>query len=515
MMKQSTRSLLLVVAILLFVPIVLLQKIIDPERHKFEPNQKKANTAMGQLPLEFALGAATGFREAIAGLLWVRTDKFFHEGNYDAIVPMVRIITWLDPHNIDVYQTGAWHLDYNFTDNEQRSDRRYIPYSISLLTEGITNNPDTSKLYADLAFTHYFRKLCNFGESIKWYETAQNGWTDRSLPYWDATLHHDDNGKLVKNAPLDAAAILKGASFPPGVDGAKVVQEAMQIAATNQTWGEYQTDSDPTVVGHGLAHAYQASGQVNKAIAEWLWCMEEHQRFIVDHPDTALQDKSGLSVAAKNLYETIQRQKWRVTQTQPPLDFDLKCHVERKDKLKFSITGSMNCFGSAPGFNLDTGIHSFVKQGGCRINIRIEDADYQMPSAVTFDLKTATNLPHNVTVMQDSISVKDDGTFNKPIDIHTDYEGTGGGANAMYAFKSEKYRVTMWFDPADPNSAPPNVQDRIGWIGEGMTDQFLDTTGNVPGSAGYNEPGLRQIVRVFYVTKDDLLGHGDKVLLAQ
>ena len=38
---------------------------------------------------------------------------------------MIRIITWLDPHQTDVYQTGAWHMDYNFTDNSQRSDRRY------------------------------------------------------------------------------------------------------------------------------------------------------------------------------------------------------------------------------------------------------------------------------------------------------------------------------------------------------------------------------------------------------
>ena len=29
---------------------------------------------------------------------------------------MIRIITWLDPHFIDVYETGAWHMDYNFTD---------------------------------------------------------------------------------------------------------------------------------------------------------------------------------------------------------------------------------------------------------------------------------------------------------------------------------------------------------------------------------------------------------------
>ena len=71
---------------------------------------------MGGLNNEFLLLPLLGFREAAAGLLWVRCDEFFHSGDYDAILPLVRLITWLDPHADNVYVTGAWHLDYNFTD---------------------------------------------------------------------------------------------------------------------------------------------------------------------------------------------------------------------------------------------------------------------------------------------------------------------------------------------------------------------------------------------------------------
>ena len=162
MLSPSQRKIWLVIAILLFAPIAFLQsKVIDPQRPQYMPGEANTNKAVSQLPIEFALGAVTGFREAIAGLLWVRTDEFFHNGDYEAITPMIRIITWLDPHQTDVYQTGAWHMDYNFTDSSQRSDRRYIPLSLALMREGIENNSNVPDMYSDLAFTHYFRKIAD------------------------------------------------------------------------------------------------------------------------------------------------------------------------------------------------------------------------------------------------------------------------------------------------------------------------------------------------------------------
>ena len=130
---QPRRMGLLIVALLLFIPVALLQRGIDPIYQKnYAPSQSFKQGAKN-LPVEMALGAFTGFREAVAGMLWVRCDEFFHNGDYEAIMPLIRVITWLDPHQIDVYETGAWHMDYNFTDSSERSDRRYIPFSLSLL----------------------------------------------------------------------------------------------------------------------------------------------------------------------------------------------------------------------------------------------------------------------------------------------------------------------------------------------------------------------------------------------
>ena len=46
-----------------------------------------------------------GFREMVAGILWVRADSFFDSGNYDAILPIIRLVTWVDPKEIDVDPT--------------------------------------------------------------------------------------------------------------------------------------------------------------------------------------------------------------------------------------------------------------------------------------------------------------------------------------------------------------------------------------------------------------------------
>ena len=93
------------------------------------------------------LFALAGFREMIAGLLWVRADSYFDEGNYDAILPMIRIVTLLDPKQIDVYSTGMWHIAYNFTDEAQRSDRRYVAPALALGKEGAAHNDYTYELF--------------------------------------------------------------------------------------------------------------------------------------------------------------------------------------------------------------------------------------------------------------------------------------------------------------------------------------------------------------------------------
>src|SRR5438105_3552835 len=89
--------------------------------------QKSPDT---QTPLQALAPALLGFREVAASLLWVKTDDYFHRGEYEPILRLVRVITTIDPHQIDVYTTGAWHMSYNFM------DKRLIKTGLEFLAQG-------------------------------------------------------------------------------------------------------------------------------------------------------------------------------------------------------------------------------------------------------------------------------------------------------------------------------------------------------------------------------------------
>jgi hypothetical protein len=138
----------------------------------YSPVQKGRDLVSGALSADQMLFALAGFREMIAGILWVRADSFFDTGNYDAILPIIRLVTLLDPHQIDVYSTGMWHIGYNFTDEEQRSDRRYIPSALALGKEGAAQNPNTYELFFETAWMWYHKVDDNYDQSVSWMKKA-------------------------------------------------------------------------------------------------------------------------------------------------------------------------------------------------------------------------------------------------------------------------------------------------------------------------------------------------------
>lgn len=177
-MRRSTRVILFIILLALIPAIIKLQAMIDPQRRQFQPGPGVASvmTEVGNnpiiLPSQFVTLAVAGFREVAAGLLWVRVNDFFHSGNYEAIIPLTRIITWLDPHQIDVYCTGAWHLAYNFVDSGQRADRRYLAPAMKFLEEGVCNNPGVWDPEFDLGFVLYNFKAQDFPEARYWITRA-------------------------------------------------------------------------------------------------------------------------------------------------------------------------------------------------------------------------------------------------------------------------------------------------------------------------------------------------------
>ena len=88
-----------VIAALMLVQGVMHHGLIFPQWEKnYQVKQKGMVSGLDPSQLLFAM---MGLREFIAGILWVRADSFFDEGNYDAVLPLLRLVTWLDPHQID------------------------------------------------------------------------------------------------------------------------------------------------------------------------------------------------------------------------------------------------------------------------------------------------------------------------------------------------------------------------------------------------------------------------------
>jgi hypothetical protein len=118
---------------------------------------------------------------------------------------------------------------------------------------------------------------------------------------------------------------------------------------------------------------------------------------------------------------------------------------------------------------------------GTKVEIRLADMDYKEPNLKEFSWK----IPKDVTIMVDTARIAN-GKFLAEINMSKNPD--------MYAFKKDKYRLTLTIDP---RSAPDFVQDRIGWHGEGLTDKnYLDTK---------TIPGTRIIRKEWIIDRKDII----------
>jgi tetratricopeptide (TPR) repeat protein len=351
---------------------------------------------------EQLLVAFAGFREFLAGMLWVRADGFFHSGNYDAILPMLRLVTWLDPHNIDVYSTGAWHIGYNFTDEAQRSDRRYIPLALKFLDEGIENNPNVWELYFEMGWM-YFHKIQDPVNAVPWLQQANK--------------------------------------FPDMIPARR----------------------------HTLAHALFKSGRFDEAIDLW-------SRLVLDAEKERHKGWEGHNLydtRLKNFTDTlldVVRRYGPEPETQPPLNMHFDATVKVVRPRVILVEGKLA-----------------IPTIGARVTVILRDKgrtlDYSPKALKVFTFEVDKNL----TYMQDSLAVREM-KFRREIDMSKDPK--------MYPFKAPEYEVEFIFDP---RYASPQIQDRIGTDGIGMTDdRYLDTS----------EPSARMLRKVVTLTREQILMMG-------
>lgn len=417
---MKKRSVLLAALAALFLVQAGLHAFAIYPRWKRDYAPKTAGqSATGLDPAQF-LFALVGFKEFIAGILWVRADSFFEQGNYDAVLPLIRLVTWLDPHQIDVYATGMWHIGYNFTDTEQRSDRRYIPVALAFGAEGARNNPNTYELFFETGWMWYHKIDDNYENAVRWWEEA-----------------------------------MKRKDMPP--------------ARKNL-----------------LSPAYQRNGQILEALNLYYDLYDEAvKRAEKDNAFGNLQIRDTIERNIDTMLVRMVQRGWIAQQkgyydqgdydTKPPFDvgFSVRATVEEPAVIRFQ--GTWN-----------------VLPVGTRIRVVLKDKDMpnDQPAGMIWDQGSAVDLevPVGLTFMQEQLFVRNR-RFDKRVDMSND--------RTMYPFKAENYVLEFYYNP---RSAPPHIQDKFGYNGEGMTDKnFLNTE---------VRPGQRVVFARLELTRDQILRRG-------
>ena len=335
-----------------------------------------------------------GFREFLAGILWVRADGFFDEGNYDAILPIIKLCTTLDPKQIDIYATGMWHIGYNFTDEQQRSDRRYIASALALGKQGSRQNPETYELFFETGWMWYHKIQDDPWQPVKWFQEAHR---------------RSDILQARKNL---------------------------------------------------LSHAYMRNGQIPEAMAEYFKLFDEANKGAksTNHDYSSVQIRDTLENNIDTEIVRMVQRGWVAEQrhdgsfekgdydANPPFDTGFSCRVVVTAPRVVHFEGTWN-----------------VLPVGTRIRVVLRDMDY--PGAkiaeLDWDGSDIVNFEPGVnqTYMQDDLYVKNR-RFNHDVDMSKD--------PTMYPCVSKNYLLEFYYSP---RIAPPHIQDKFSWNGEGMKDK--------------------------------------------
>ncbi len=169
-----------------FIAILVLQASINYSCVT-EDIQESMIIMPGEFVTNFVIG---GFRGIAVDLMWLEIDEFWHSGKWFNIIPLIRAITWMQPHFLEAWELGAWHLAYNcyaYADSAGDPNKeRYIDESIRFLKQGVARNRDVYDLWFNLGWI-YYNKLKNYDEGIRCFRMAirmkHPGYIDRMIAH--------------------------------------------------------------------------------------------------------------------------------------------------------------------------------------------------------------------------------------------------------------------------------------------------------------------------------------------
>ncbi len=154
-----------------FIAIMVIQASINYSS-VIEDIQESMVIMPGEFVTNFVIG---GFRGIAVDLMWLEIDEFWHDGKWFNIIPLIRAITWMQPHFLEAWELGAWHLAYNcyaYADSAGDPDKeKYIDEGIRFLKQGVARNRDVYDLWFNLGWI-YYHKLESYDEGVRYFRMA-------------------------------------------------------------------------------------------------------------------------------------------------------------------------------------------------------------------------------------------------------------------------------------------------------------------------------------------------------
>jgi tetratricopeptide (TPR) repeat protein len=119
-----------------------------------------------------------------ADLLWEKSDEYFHDGKFEWSIAALRLVTEIDPTDVEAFSVGAWLMD-----SKGRPDD-----ALSFLEKGLSINPMRWEMNSELGEFFYNKK--RYSDSTAYFETAVK-LPDCPLVVWHRLAHaYERSGRI-------------------------------------------------------------------------------------------------------------------------------------------------------------------------------------------------------------------------------------------------------------------------------------------------------------------------------
>lgn len=125
-----------------------------------------------------AVTQADGITSRVVDKMWEETDHYWHEGDYNRIIGLVRLIVEIDPSFVEAYSSAAWLM---WSQGDTNAADVFLKY-------GVANAPQAQKGEINYEFGWHLFNTKRYAEALPFLKKA----TDANVPLVTAytTLGH-------------------------------------------------------------------------------------------------------------------------------------------------------------------------------------------------------------------------------------------------------------------------------------------------------------------------------------